>query len=52
MNGVGDKVANVAGAIVTLAVVTTLVAPNSKTAQVVKAFGDAFSGAIRAASGR
>lgn len=46
-----DKIANVLGAIVTVALVTTIVAsPN--TAQVVRAFGDAFGGSLRAAMGR
>jgi len=47
----GDKVFNVVGAIVTVALVTTIVSrPNS--ARVIKAMGDAFSGSIRAALGR
>lgn len=46
----GDKLFNVMGAIVTVALVTTIVSrPNS--ARVIKAMGDAFSGSIRAALG-
>ena len=46
----GDKVANIASAIVTVALVTTIVArPNS--AKVITAAGDAFAGSIRAALG-
>lgn len=48
----GDKVANIAGAIVTLAVVTTLVLPGRQTAKVIDAVGSSFSGSIRAAMGR
>lgn len=39
---------NVAGAIVTVALVTTIVS-NANSAQVIRAFGDAFSGSIKAA---
>ena len=47
----GDKVFNVLGTIVTVALVTTIVSrPNS--AKVIKAMGDAFSGSIRAALGK
>ncbi len=45
-------IANLFGAIVTVALATTLVAPKSQTAQVVKAFGGAFSDSLRAAMGR
>lgn len=46
----GDKFFNVLSAIVTVALVTTIVAhPNS--AQDIKAMGDAFSGSLRAAEG-
>lgn len=46
----GDKVFNVLSAIVTVALVTTIVAhPN--TAEDIKAMGTAFSGSIRAAQG-
>ena len=47
----GDKIANVLGAIVTVALVTTIVS-RSTSAQVIRAFGDAFSGSIRAALGK
>lgn len=47
----GDKVFNVAGAIVTVALVTTIVSrPTSAT--VIRAMGDAFSGSIKAALGK
>lgn len=47
----GDKLLNIAGAIVTVALVTTIVArPNS--VKVVREVGTAFSGAIRAALGQ
>lgn len=46
-----DRIFTVAGAIVTLATVTTIVS-NSNSAAVIRAFGDAFSGSIRAAMGR
>jgi hypothetical protein len=46
----GSGVVNVMGAIVFVALVTTIVAhPN--TASVVKAFGDAFSNSLKAAEG-
>lgn len=46
----GDKAFNIAGMIVTVALVTTIVArPNS--ANVIRALGSAFSGSIRAATG-
>ena len=47
----GDKVFNIIGAIVTVALVTTIVArPNS--AKVINAMGDSFSKAIKAATMR
>lgn len=47
----GDRVFNVAGAIVTVALVFTIVShPNS--AAVIKAMGSAFAGAIKAATGQ
>ena len=47
----GDKVFNVACAIVTVALVTTIVSrPTSAT--VIRAMGDAFSGSIKAALGK
>ena len=45
------QVADIAGAIVVVALVTTLVA-HPHTAAVVKSFGDAFSNSLRAAQGR
>lgn len=46
----GDKVFNVAGMIVVVALVTTVVR-NQNSAKVIKGIGDAFSGSIRAALG-
>jgi hypothetical protein len=47
----GDKMFNILGAIVTVALVTTIVSrPTSAT--VIRAMGDAFSGSIRAALAR
>lgn len=47
----GEKLFNILGAIVTVALVTTIVSrPNSAT--VIRSMGDAFSGSIRAAMGR
>jgi hypothetical protein len=47
----GDKALSVVGAIVTVALVTTIVSrPNS--AAVIRSLGSAFSGAIEAATGR
>lgn len=46
-----NTIINVLGAIVTVALVATVVqSPNS--ANVIKAFGDAFSGSIKAAQGK
>lgn len=46
-----DRIANIMGAIVTVALVTTIVSrPNS--AKVIKAFGDAFSDSISASLGK
>lgn len=47
----GDRLFNVLGAIVTVALVTTIVA-RANSAKVIKALGDAFSGAIRASLGK
>lgn len=47
----GDKIFNVLGSIVVLAIVTTLVLPGRKTADVINAGGSAFQGSIRAAMG-
>jgi hypothetical protein len=47
----GDKVSNILGAIVTVALVTTIVSrPTSAT--VIRSMGDAFAGSIRAALGK
>jgi hypothetical protein len=47
----GDKLFNVLGSIVTVALVTTIVSrPTSAT--VIRAMGNAFSGSIRAALGK
>jgi hypothetical protein len=46
----GDKFFNILGAIVTVAFVTTIVA-HEGSAGVITAFGNAFSGGIRAAMG-
>lgn len=45
-----NSILNVLGAIVTVALVTTVVS-HPQSAQVIRALGDAFSGSIRAASG-
>ena len=47
----GDRLFNVLGAIVTVALVTTVVA-RPTSAGVIRAFGEAFSGSIAAAMGR
>lgn len=47
----GDKAFSVVGAIVTVALVTTIVSRKS-SAQVIRAMGDAFSSSIKAATGR
>ncbi len=47
----GDKAFNILGALVTVALVTTIVS-RANSASVIKAFGSAFSGAIKAAQGR
>ena len=44
-----DTVLNLAGAIVTVALVTTILMRGSQAAAVVRALGEAFSGSIRAA---
>lgn len=45
-----DKLVSVAGAIVTVALVTTIVS-HPQSAAVIRAVGDAFSGSLRAAMG-
>jgi hypothetical protein len=47
----GDRMFNVLGAIVTVALVTTIVS-RPTSAQVIRSMGDAFAGSIRAALGR
>lgn len=44
-----DRVFNIAGAIVTVALVAVVVQNGTKTAQVISALGNGFSGAINAA---
>jgi hypothetical protein len=47
----GDRMFNILGAIVTVALVTTIVSrPNS--AHVIRTMGDAFAGSIRASMGK
>lgn len=47
----GDRIANILGAIVTVALVTTVVS-RPTSAGVIRAFGEAFSGSLSAAMGR
>lgn len=47
----GDRLFNVLGAIVTVALVTTIVS-RPQSAQVIRAFGEAFAGSINAAMAR
>lgn len=44
-----DRVFNIAGSIVTVALVTSVLMRGSQAAAVIRAMGDAFSGSIRAA---
>lgn len=44
-----DRIANLAGAIVTVALVAVVVQNGTKTAQVIKALADGFASAINAA---
>lgn len=46
-----EKIFSLLGAIVTVALVATIVR-NTQSANVIRAFGDAFSGSLRAAQGR
>lgn len=48
----GDKIANIVGAIVTVALVTAVLARGTQAAQVITATGNAFSGSLKAAQGR
>jgi hypothetical protein len=47
----GDKIFNILAALVTVALVTTIVS-HGNSANVIRALGSAFSGSIRAATGR
>lgn len=51
MNRTVENITNVAMAIVSLAVVTTLVA-SPQTSAIIRASGSAFAGSLRAAMGR
>lgn len=46
-----DRIFGIAGAIVGVAMVTTIVS-HKESANVIKAIGDSFSGALRAAQGK
>ena len=46
-----ERLASIAGAIVTVALVTTVVSRGGESAQVIRAIGEAFSGSLRAAMG-
>ena len=48
----GDKVVNIFGTIVVLAIVTTIRLPGRQTPGVITAGGNAFSNAIKAAMGK
>ena len=48
----GDKVVNIFGTIVVLAIVTTILLPGRQTPGVITAGGNAFSSAIKAAMGK
>lgn len=48
----GDKIINVAGTIVILAIITTLVLPGRQTGAVITAGSQGFIGSIKAAMGR
>ena len=48
----GDKVLTVAGSIVILAIVTTVLLPGRQTPGVITSIGNAFAGSLRAASGK
>jgi hypothetical protein len=51
MNNVVSQIVVVATAIIGLAIVATLVSRNAQTGQVIREAGNAFTGAIRAATG-
>lgn len=48
----GDKMFNVLGTIVVLAIVTTLVLPGRQTPAVLSSFFNGFSGSLRAGMGK
>lgn len=48
----GDKIVNIFGTIVVLAIVTTILLPGRQTPGVITAGGNAFSNAIKAAMGK
>ena len=48
----GDKVVNIFGTIVVLAIVTTILLPGRQTPGVITAGGNAFSNALKAAMGK
>lgn len=47
-----DKIANIIGAIVTVALVATVLQNGSNAASVIRSLGDAFSHSIASAQGR
>lgn len=51
MNSVWSGIVTIAVAIIGVAIVATLVSKNAQTPQVLKSAGDAFSSALRAATG-
>lgn len=51
MNNTVGQIVTVLTAIVGVAILAVLVSRNSQTPQVIKSFGDAFSGALTAATG-
>jgi len=51
MNNALGQIVTVLTAIVGVAILATLVSKNAQTPAVIKAAGDAFSGAVRAATG-
>lgn len=47
-----DRVFNLAGAIVTVALVSSVLIRGSQASQVIRAIGEAFSGSLRVAMGQ
>lgn len=45
----GDKVVNIFGSIVVLAIITTVLLPNRQTAKVISAVFNGFGGAVKSA---